>query len=292
MRWAEIEAWMENAIHFISGLPRSGSTLLSAILCQNPAFQAAMTSPVGTLYMALERAMSRSNETSVFLDRHQRRALLRGVFAGYYHAAGPTTLIFDTNRLWCARVAALTELFPAAKIICCVRPVPWIIDSIERQAQRNPFELSGLFGYEPGATVYSRANRVASSDGMVGYALDALREACFGTHSDRIILMDYETLSREPAGAIATLYQLLGLPWFVHDFTNVSYAAEAFDAALGTPGLHTVRAPVEWRPRETVLPPDLFRRFARDSFWLRPEPRLDHIPKILKLDWDNPPSSA
>jgi len=35
-------------LHFISGLPRSGSTLLSAILRQNPRFYAGMTSPVAT----------------------------------------------------------------------------------------------------------------------------------------------------------------------------------------------------------------------------------------------------
>src|SRR3974390_3527475 len=99
---------MQNGIHFISGLPRSGSTLLSAILRQNPAFHAAMTSPVGALYMALERAMSRNNETSIVLNAAQRRAILHGVFAGYYHETCPTTLIFDTNRLWCARVAALS----------------------------------------------------------------------------------------------------------------------------------------------------------------------------------------
>jgi sulfotransferase len=157
------------------------------------------------------------------------------------------------------------------------------IDSIERQAQRNPFELSGLFGYEAGSTVYTRVTRVAGSDGMLGYALDALREACFGAYSDRLILLDHETLTREPAAAIAALYELLGLPAFTHDFEHVSYTAEAFDAALGSPGLHEVRSPVEWRPRPSVLPPDLFERFAKDSFWLRPEPRLAHIPKILRL---------
>ncbi|MEG4005469.1 sulfotransferase [Microcoleus sp. Pol11C1] len=33
--------------YFISGLPRSGSTLLAALLRQNPRFYSAMTSPVG-----------------------------------------------------------------------------------------------------------------------------------------------------------------------------------------------------------------------------------------------------
>jgi hypothetical protein len=35
---------MENGIHFISGLPRSGSTLLAAILRQNPHFHATISS--------------------------------------------------------------------------------------------------------------------------------------------------------------------------------------------------------------------------------------------------------
>ena len=59
---------MQNGIHFISGLPRSGSTLLAGILRQNPRFHAAMTGPVGSMYMALESAMSRRNETAVFID--------------------------------------------------------------------------------------------------------------------------------------------------------------------------------------------------------------------------------
>jgi hypothetical protein len=33
-------------IHFISGLPRSGSTLLAALLRQNPRFEAGMSGPL------------------------------------------------------------------------------------------------------------------------------------------------------------------------------------------------------------------------------------------------------
>jgi sulfotransferase len=39
--------------------------------------------------------------------------------------------VFDTNRSWCARLPLLTSLFPEAKVICCVRDIPWIFDSID-----------------------------------------------------------------------------------------------------------------------------------------------------------------
>ncbi|MBD1887522.1 sulfotransferase [Microcoleus vaginatus] len=45
---------MPQKAHFISGLPRSGSTLLAAILRQNPRFHASMTSPVGGLVEPLK----------------------------------------------------------------------------------------------------------------------------------------------------------------------------------------------------------------------------------------------
>ena len=64
---------MRQGIHFISGLPRSGSTLLAAILRQNPRFHAGMTSPVGAMYQALEQSMSRRSDTAVFIGQQRHR---------------------------------------------------------------------------------------------------------------------------------------------------------------------------------------------------------------------------
>lgn len=41
------------AIHFTSGLPRSGSTLLAALLRQTPGFAAGMSGPLAGLFGAL-----------------------------------------------------------------------------------------------------------------------------------------------------------------------------------------------------------------------------------------------
>ena len=261
---------MDNGIHFISGLPRSGSTLLAGILRQNPRFHAGMTSPVGSMYMALESAMSRRNETAVFIDENQRRSVLRGLFANYYAEIHAAKVVFDTNRAWCTKLPALVQLFPNARFICCVRNIGWIMDSVERLVRRNAFELSGLFGFEPGGTVYTRINRLASSDGLVGYALDALREAYFSEQGSKLILIEYQALTRAPGDTMRILYDMLGEPNFPHDFENVEYEAEDFDAALGARGLHTVKRRVEWVDRQSVLPPGLFERFATDMFWREP----------------------
>ena len=61
---------------------------------------------------------------------------------------------------------------------------------VERLVRRNAFELSGMLRIRAGRTVYTRVNRIAASDGLVGYALDALREAFFGEDAHRLILVD------------------------------------------------------------------------------------------------------
>ena len=41
---------MAHKFHFISGLPRSGSTLTGALLRQNPRYHAGMSSPIANLF--------------------------------------------------------------------------------------------------------------------------------------------------------------------------------------------------------------------------------------------------
>jgi sulfotransferase len=272
---------MQNGVHFISGLPRSGSTLLAAILRQNPRFHAGMSSPVGSLFMALQAAMSRRNEAAVFIDEAQKRELLKGIFDNYYHAIHPDKVVFDTNRAWCSKLPTIVKLFPDSKVICCVRHVPWIMDSIERLIRENAFELSGIFNFESLNTVYTRVNRLATSDGLVGFAIDALREAFWGEHADRLILVGYEAISKKPKETIEQLYDFLGETHFEHDFENVEYEANDFDLALGTPNLHKVRRKVAWIERKTVLPPELFNRFANDAFWMVPEINTHSVPVIF-----------
>jgi sulfotransferase len=277
---SSVGALMDNGVHFISGLPRSGSTLLAAILRQNPRFHAGMTSPVGAMYMALEGTMSRRNETAVFIEEAQRRSVLKGLFANYYETIHNNRLVFDTNRVWCTKLPALIQLFPEARVICCVRIISWIMDSIERLARRNAFELSGMFGFDAGSTVYTRVNRLATSDGLVGYSLDALRDVFFGEQAKRLVMVEYQALARQPRDTLQRLYTILGESFFEHDFENVEYEADTFDLALGTRGLHTVHRKVEWIDRQTVLPADLFGRFSGDMFWRVPTVNIRNVPMI------------
>lgn len=259
------------SFHFISGLPRAGSTLLAALLRQNPRFHANMSGPVAGMVLAMLGEMSDRNEFSLFIDNAQRTRLLRGVFDNYYGDEIAADVVFDTSRMWCAKQPLVQQLFPGAKTIACVRHVSWVIDSIERVIRDNALQPSSIFNFQTGGTVYSRAEGVGNADGMVGHAYNALKEAFYGEHTPHLMLVQYETLVRDPAAAMAAIYDFIGEPLFQHDFDNVIFDADAFDARAGTPGLHKVHRKVVASERATILPPDVFRRFENDAFWVNPQ---------------------
>lgn len=258
--------------HFITGLPRSGSTLLGALLRQNPRFSGGMSSPVSPLVNAVMRA-SNDGEFSVVMTEDKIRRLVRGVFDAFYSDAEGVEVVFDTNRNWAASLPLIDRLEPEAKVIACVRNPAWVMDSVEQLVRANPLRRSRLFQNDAErATVYSRTETLMHPDRLIGFALNALREAYFGNLSHKMLLVEYDILCQRPRETLQLIYEFVGEPWFEHDFDNVEYAAEDFDMNLNTPGLHRVGRKVEFRPRRPLLPPDTFERLAALAFWHGPHP--------------------
>jgi sulfotransferase len=259
---------MAPTLHFISGMPRSGTTLLAGILRQNPAFHAAMSGPVAPMVQALLATFSPQSESAIFVDEDARRAVLRAVVEAYYAPRADKAVVFDTNRGWCSRLPVIRELYPESKVIVCVRDVAWVVDSFERLALKDPLGASRIFGGpRQRATVDARAESLTSRERLVGFAWSAVKEAYFGPHAGALLLVEYDRLVQEPEACLRQIYDFVGQPWFAHDFDNVEYEEPEFDRQLATPGLHTVKRKVRWEPRPTVLPPDVFARLHAMTFW-------------------------
>ena len=255
-------------LNFIAGLPRSGSTLLAAILRQNPDCHAAISGPLADIFESVVRVMSVS-EGAPFISDERRERLLRAIVATYYSESSNTDWVFDTNRNWCRLLPSISLLFPASRIICCVRNPAWILDSIERLIQKNALRVSKLFPQDKPSDIYSRVE-ILMKGGLVSASLASLRQAWFSEHADRLLVVRYDSLTETPDLVIGKLYEMLHIPAFKHDFNNLAYSEQDFDARLNTPGLHDVWSRVEARRRQTILPPELFKQNDRE-FWHIPE---------------------
>jgi sulfotransferase len=256
---------MTARLSFISGLPRSGSTMLAAILRQNPAFHAGMSSPLLSIFSGLLRSMGPGNEYARFLSDGQRERMIRAVFDQYFAEFADKHLVFDTNRGWSAHLASLASLFPESRVICCVRNPAWILDSIERRVQSAGFSRSRMFPDDAAENVYTRVEFMLKK-GILSGSMQALRQAWYGEHADRLIAVRYDSITERPTQLVERLYELLREPPFRHDFENLEYNELEFDEQLGLPGLHEVKRRVERIERTTVLPTDLFAQNDR-CFW-------------------------
>ena len=80
----------------------------------------------------------------------------------------------------------------------------WILWSAfiaRTRSSRRASTISILAG-----TVYGRVGALVGSDSMVGFALDALREAYFAPEATgRLLLVGYRTLTTEPACALEAI---------------------------------------------------------------------------------------
>ncbi len=226
-----------------------------------------MSGPVASLFEGVVAQVSAGSERASMVNAEQRARILRGLFDSYYDDRDEP-VIFDTNRAWTAKMPALMTLFPKAKLICCVRDISWIMDSMERQFRGNAFEHTRLFNTpNERATVYTRIEALAHANRLVGFPYHALREACWGEHAEQLVIVDYDLLVSRPKEVIALIYQVLEEEPFEHHLDAVDYDAPEFDTQLGVSGLHKVHKKVEPRPRQTILPPDLFERYANMAFW-------------------------
>jgi sulfotransferase len=271
------------SFHFISGLPRSGSTLLSGILKQNPEFYADIASPVqGIVNNAIDFMTGCENNLNLTEDR--RRNILLSIFEGYYkHIEKP--VIFDSSRGWTKSTTLLQELFPTTKILCCVRDIPWIINSFELINKKNPFHSSTLVKQECNDNVFSRSDGMMDKNGGVIAGPWICLQEGYAINPEMIYFVEYENLCKNPEKEMRTIYEFLEKPYYAHDFENVEYSNENFDRSCNLKDLHTVRKRVEYKEQKKVLPPEVWEKYETMNmeFWKKGyKPDADIIEKLDK----------
>ena len=252
--------------HFISGLPRSGSTLLTSILNQNTKFNSNISNPLARFVRAIITESHAGPGYHLQCPENKRIELIQNLIRTY-HDHIDAEVCFNTNRGWTALAHILEKAVPDAKIICCVRDIRWVLDSFERLFKANPFILSKMYSEQEVESVYSRANASMMPGHTVRFAYDCLKEAMTGPQKHLLMLVDYEQLTKNPEQTMKALYAFINEPYFQHDFDNVEASYDEYDLEAGMIGLHKIRKEVKFIPRDPILPPDIWNEFSGLEVW-------------------------
>lgn len=250
--------------HFITGLPRSGSTLLTSILLQNPRFHSSITDPLATFVKGMLETLGNEPGMKSEMPVERRINTIKGMFSGFYqHINKP--VIFNTNRAWTLLTPQIKEIYPNAKFIVCVRDINWVLDSFEVAHRKEPFSFNTILG-GPNKTVYERVDIMMDQKGIVGFPYTGIKQAITGNEKNKIIIIEYDQLCKNPEQTIKSIYSFIGENYYEHDYCNVERNWDMYDYEIGIK-LHNVRKKVEYTQRKFILPPDILQKYANMEVW-------------------------
>jgi sulfotransferase len=250
--------------HFITGLPRSGSTLLSSILRQNPRFHASITDPLATMTKGVIETSQDGPGMKAEVPVQRRKNIVKALFEGYYQDVDKE-VIFNTNRAWTLLTPQVKDLYPESRLIVCVRDIKWVLDSFELAHRKNPLSTNTVTGGLSG-TVYSRAEALMDEKGIVGFPYIGIKQAITSDEKNLLMLVEYDQLCKMPKETMQAIYKFINEPYFEHDFNNVEASWEEYDSEIGIK-LHDVKKQVKYTPRQSILPPDIQQKFSNMEVW-------------------------
>ena len=240
-------------IYFVAGLPRSGSTLLTNLLAQNPNIHVTPTSGIIAMLVAVRNGWDQ-NEAFRAMDRKQSEAtkarVLRAMLQAYF-ADVEAPVCIDKNRFWCEfleMAAALVGGRDRVKVLVTVRDLRDVIASFER-LYRNTAALGQL--PQEGAlelkfkTALGRVGVFIDDAQPVGRAYNAIRDAVTRGWLSCMHFVEYDDLTGDPHKTLQGIYEFLGEQPYQHDFNNVQQVTIEDDFVYGFKDLHTIRPVVQ-----------------------------------------------
>ena len=263
---------MKKQLHFMSGVPRSGSTVLAAILNQNPETHVSTTSGV---VFALDALANVWHSQDLLGENDKERTKLAGTMGAVldtFYEDCEEPVIIDKGRGWPIPtiLSAMTQVLgEKPKIIATVRSIPDCMASLVRVAK--PDDLDEFIYSE----VLSTHLKAAYISLQTGYEF---APECF-------CIVEYEDLVAEPKAQLARIHKFLDLPDFEYDFTVIDGTSvqEDDEEIHGYEGMHDI-APVLAK-QHNEDPKDVLKHhyttFCQPEFWLD-KPRT--TPELHDLD--------
>ena len=252
--------------HLITGLPRSGTTLLSTILKQNPKFEASISGPLARFVRSIINESTAQGGYGTECPPEKTKTILKGIFDNYY--SDPSKEVaFNTNRGWPLLLPTVKDMYPTAKVLLCVRDIGWILDSFEVLQRKNPYIFTSMFSPEEGINVYTRCETLLNPGRTLGFAYNSVKQGITSEFKKDIMIIDYINLASDPERMMKSIYKFIDEPYFDHSFDSVEASYDEFDEEVKLPGLHTTRKKVQYIPRETIIPPDIWQRVQGMEVW-------------------------
>lgn len=216
----------------LSGLPRTGSTLLSALLSQNPDIHAEGNSAVCQLMWDMQTSCQTTASEQLAANGRAatQDALVAAIPAIYYRDVNATHIV-DKCRSWTLPVnmdMLRRYISNQPRVIVLTRPVDEIVASFVKLRRANGWQGDP----ESGLLDADSEPIMRSLDGV---------ESAKASGSDEFIFIEYADLVDNTRDVLAAIYDFCEWEPFAHDLDRVVNPHPENDAVYGLLGMHDIR---------------------------------------------------
>jgi sulfotransferase len=263
---------------FMAGMQRSGATILSAILNQNPDMWVSPASPLFRMMVT----QSQSHNELENID-YNRSAAIDDVIATIPHAFyqdKSVKYIIDKNLNWTSPtgVEVISKYITKnVKIICPVRNVLDVLTSFDTIINAHPDSKNNQMDEQVLATTFAdkpladrRAEFLMRHDKDVSLSLNFMKNALVPEYRHMFHFVEYDNFISNPEQEINKIYEYLEIEKYNHEFENITDSSGISRESLtGIKHLHTIRPTVQKISRrpEDVFLPETIRRYSGLEFW-------------------------
>jgi sulfotransferase len=234
----------------MSGLPRSGSTLLSALLCQNPNIHSEGNSAICQLMWDVQYSCNTNSKEQLHANRRLPTAkrLISAVPHLYYEGISEK-IVVDKCRSWSLEPnieMIRNYIDQKPKVIILERSVTEIVKSFAKL-----FRSNGIYNDEKEmALVVPGSEPIMRSLAGVLWAREHNQDGTF-------LFIQYDDLVSQPKETLDKIYAFCGWESFEHNFEKVEVKYIELDDVYHLPGQHAVREKIEKNTNITLLSQNL-----------------------------------
>lgn len=265
--------------YFMSGLPRSGSTLLTALLNQNPEIHASTNSPLlDTIHYTEEYLLYNSEQYKATPNPEGAHRVLSSIPHNYYFNT-QEPIIIDKSRGWVNQIQHIKDYITSEpKIICMVRNIQDIMVSflaLIEKSKSTSFIDQALLSNNLELTNDNRCEYLMSPQGIIGQSYHALAEAFRKGHQRHLLFVEYDDLIKNPQKELNRIHLFLNIPFYSYNFSNVVPKVNENDEVYGLENMHTVRNKVEKinRDNSKYLSKYIMNKYKEMEFWRQTTPK-------------------
>ncbi len=264
-------------IYFISGLPRSGNTLLSSILAQNPNIGATGQSCLPDIFYSINQVEKESARFLSWSDCSSLDNIYKNIFNNYYSSWKQDYIIERSDWIIPSNYEILKKYCPnEIKIVILVRDILDIIKSFVNLGRQYPrFFLNQDAGkyFNIDFNLVNDQQRIDTLMHEEGYVMTILKsiERIIKHKFPNILFIQYDRLINNPINTIYQIYSFYNIPFFQHSFNNLKQLngnnVNYNDYVYGGPLHEIATSKVERINNPVVLPQHIIEKYSNLETW-------------------------